>query len=60
MAWAGIDKDITTSEVIYINTLSFDKFMFAEKIEELSVEKLEQYVSDVREGKVVKHARAEP
>jgi hypothetical protein len=32
MAWVGIEKDITTSEVIYINTMSFDNFMFAEKI----------------------------
>ncbi len=28
MAWAGVDKEITTSKVIYINTLSFDKFIF--------------------------------
>lgn len=48
MAWAGIDKDITTSKVIYINTTSFDKFIFTEKIEELSIEKVEQFVSDIK------------
>lgn len=49
--WLGIDVD-TTSSFIYINTETFDRYLFPKKIEELSVETITQFVTDVKDGKV--------
>lgn len=37
MTWAEVDKDITTSELLYVNTETFQKYIFTEKIEELNI-----------------------
>ncbi len=32
MGWAGVDKDVTSSMVIYINTENFEKYLLDQKM----------------------------
>jgi hypothetical protein len=50
--WLGVDAD-TVSLFVYINTESFDRYLFPKNIEELSVENIAQFIADVKEGKVL-------
>jgi hypothetical protein len=51
--WLGLESD-TQSSFIYINTDSYDKYVFPKKIEELSIENITQFLSDIKEGKASK------
>jgi hypothetical protein len=51
--WLGI-KSGPLSSLIYINTDSYDRYLFPMKIEELSIESITQFLSDIKEGKVSK------
>ncbi len=50
--WLGINAD-TVSTFVYINTETFDRYLFPKKIEELNVENIGQFITDVKEGKVL-------
>lgn len=50
--WLGVDAD-TVSSFVYINTESYDRYLFPKKIEELTVENIAQFISDVKEGKIL-------
>lgn len=57
--WLGVDPE-SASSVIYIDTDSYDKYLFPKKIEELSIENISQFITDVKEGRVTKMTPEKP
>lgn len=54
MAWAGVDKDLVASRLIYVDTEKFEKYLFEGKVDEVNSQSIEQFINDVKEGKVKK------
>ena len=51
VTWLGVDTD-SASSFVYINTETFDRYLKNKKIEELSLDNISQFITEVKEGKI--------